>query len=391
MRQRGYRAAVLVAVLVLGVGLAGCRSDGDAAREPTGDAGGASAVDASAGGGAEAPLVFPGKDWEKVSPESQGLSAARLNEAMKVVAEIAEDHKDGTKSAGNSQCVVVRNGYLVWAGRDIDNMHSVHSCGKSFLSATLGLLVDDDKCTLETRAAKSLPALGEKYPGVTLRHFASLTSGYRVPWRESAFEIRDPMHEPGQGFHYSASPNQLANIMTRIAGEPLRNLFKRRIADPIGIPEVDWYWRDLGKIDGRVVCGGAGHMSITARQFARFGLLLLAKGRWGDKQVLSEWWVDQSTGVQVAADVDSYDPKAWYIHLPGRYGYLFWVNGTNKRGERLWPSAPPNTFAAQGNRNNYCFVIPEWRMVFVRMGQGKAIDHALYDRVFAKLRAAFKD
>ncbi|MCI0623666.1 MAG: serine hydrolase, partial [Acidobacteria bacterium] len=35
---------------------------------------------------------------------------------------------------------------------------------------------------------------------------------------------------------------------------------------------------------------------------------------------------------------------------------------------RLWPGAPASTFAASGYNNNKLFVIPEWRMVVVRLG-----------------------
>ena len=311
--------------------------------------------------------------------------------AMEIIREIAADYRDGTKSAGNTQAVVVRNGRVIWKGSDIDNLHSVYSCGKSFMSSVFGLLVDDKKCTPETKAADILPALKEHYGEVTLGQFASFTSGYDVPWRKSPFEIRPPIHAPGKGFHYSSSADQLANLLTRVAGEPLRDFFRRRIADPIGIPPDKWHWRDVGKIDGLVVCGGSGHVSITARQFARFGHLYLNKGRWGDKRILSAKWVEASTAPQVAPNVPPHDPKGWYVHLPGRYGWNWWTNGADAKGERLWRSATPGTFAAQGNRNNYCFVLPEWRMVFVRMGRGKAINSRLYDKVFAKLKEAFID
>jgi CubicO group peptidase (beta-lactamase class C family) len=342
-------------------------------------------------GAEDREMIFPGKDWVEATPESQGVDSRKLAEAMAMLREIAADYRDGTKHAGNTQGVVIRNGRVIWKGSDIDNKHTVYSCGKSFMSSVFGLLVDDKKCTPETRAADILPTLKEHYGEVTLGQFASFTSGYNVPWRKSPFEILPPIHAPGKGFHYSSSADQLAHLLTRIADEPLRDLFKRRIADPIGMPPDTWSWRDVGKIDGRIVCGGSGHVAITARQFARFGHLYLNKGRWGAKQLLSKEWVEASTRPQAAPAVPPHDPKAWYTHLPGRYGFNWWTNGVNVKGDRWWPSATPKMFGAQGNRNNYCFVIPEWRMVLVRMGRGKAIDSRLYDKVFAKLNEALVD
>jgi CubicO group peptidase (beta-lactamase class C family) len=336
-------------------------------------------------------MAFPGRTWWEATPESQGLDSAKLDEAMEYVKEIAQDHADGTKSQGNDQCVVVRNGYVIWKGTDVDNKHSIYSCGKSFMSATFGLLVDEGLCTPETVAADYVPALKEHYPAVTLRQFANFTSGYNVPWREPPFEVREPLHPPGEKFHYSASSDQLAHVLTRIAGEPLRDVFKRRIADPIRMDADKWHWRDLGEVDGMIVCSGSGGISIAPLELARFGLLFLNKGCWQQRQLLSKEWVEESTTPQVDGSVPPVEPDGWYVKLPGSYGLNWWVNGKGYDGKPRWPSAPPKTYAAQGNRNNYCFIIPEWDTVFVRMGTDKAIDSALYDGFFVRLRAAFTD
>ncbi|RMD74370.1 MAG: hypothetical protein D6820_16830 [Lentisphaerae bacterium] len=51
----------------------------------------------------------------------------------------------------------------------------------------------------------------------------------------------------------------------------------------------------------------------------------------------------------------------------------------------MWPHAPEGTFAAQGNKNNICLIIPAWKTVIVRLGQDKIINTDLYDGVFAIL------
>ena len=86
-----------------------------------------------------------------------------------------------------------------------------------------------------------------------------------------------------------------------------------------------------------------------------------------------------------------HDDDAWYAHLPGRYGLNWWVNGRDRDGNLYWPSLPAGSYAAQGNNNNHCFVIPAWEMVVVRTGQDKPIDSKLYDKVFAELANAFID
>ena len=46
---------------------------------------------------------------------------------------------------------------------------------------------------------------------------------------------------------------------------------------------------------------------------------------------------------------------------------MWWTNGIDIDGNRRWPSAPPKTYTLIGNGQNYCFVVPEWNMVIVRM------------------------
>ena len=337
-------------------------------------------------------MIFPGADWVVATPESQGVDGAQLERAMRILAEIAADHpRNGTAHAGNTQVVVVRRGRVIWHGSDIDNLHRIYSCTKSLNSAVLGLLYDDGICSPDTKAATLLPDLAEHYPNMTLGQMASLTSGYNIPWRGSPFEIRPPLHAPGEALHYNATTNLLNLLMTKAAGRDLKELFRDRIARPIGIPDDTWDWEVAHQVDGLNVYNGAGGISMTARQLSRFGHLFLNEGTWDGRRILSREWVRMSTSVRVDPAVPPYDDDAWYTHLPGRYGLNWWVNGFNSDGDLYWPSLPAGSYVAQGNNNNYCFVIPAWDMVLVREGQGKPIDSALYEKVFAALANAFID
>jgi hypothetical protein len=70
------------------------------------------------------------------------------------------------------------------------------------------------------------------------------------------------------------------------------------------------------------------------------------------------------------------------------------VNGVRADGRRLWPGAPERTFAALGYNNNRLIVIPEWRMVIVRLGED-AGDRTLTDdaqsEFIARVGRAFTD
>ena len=74
-------------------------------------------------------MVFPKDRWRQVPPESQGLNAGRLTAAV----EYLEKHsgEDGVR-----ELVIIRNGFLIWKGDNIDKVHGVWSLTKSFNFAT---------------------------------------------------------------------------------------------------------------------------------------------------------------------------------------------------------------------------------------------------------------
>jgi len=336
--------------------------------------------------------VFPQSDWLTATPESQGVDAAKLDEAMACMEAFTLDE-------GVTQALVIRNGRMIWRGDDIDNMHPIWSCSKSYTSCCLGMLVDDGVVSLDEPVANYLPELAEHYPTATFRHFANFTVGYRSkptgegqpPW---PLEPGPALFAPGERFIYSMATEELGYAITKIAGETLKGMFKRRIADPIGMDPTQWDWGAWGVIDGLVVNGGAGNLAkgiwTTARQIARLGWLFVNRGRWEDTQLLSADWVDEATRPQMANTVPPHDPQGWYIDLPGSYGLNWWVNGHTPDGTRMWPTAPARTCAIQGNNNNICFVIPEWNMVAVRLGTDGIIKNQLYDKFFAKMKAALR-
>jgi CubicO group peptidase (beta-lactamase class C family) len=352
----------------------------------------ASALALSVGAAAAQRTVFPGQQWEEATPESQGVDSSKLKEALDYLAK--NSGRDGIKEA-----VVIRNGYLIWKGSDIDKVHGVWSLTKSFTSTVLGLLIDEKKATLDTLAKEHLPGMAADYPAVTLRHFTTMTSGYYAVGDEprgdykhgpslTPFVPGKPLFvPPGSKYAYwDSAMNQFANLLTRIAGEPIEELFKRKVADPIGMNRAKWDWGDFGKVNGILVNGGSGnhdrHVFISARELARLGHLFLNRGNWNGKQLISPSWVAAATSTQVPASIPLGHPESG-INGRGVYGYNWWTNGIKPDGKRNWPGAPPHTYSASGYNNNDMFVIPEWNMVIVRLGLDQASDGPITDATYS--------
>lgn len=319
-------------------------------------------------------------------PAEVGLNATLLDRACVRLGELCG-------SDGADELVVVRHGRLVWQGQAIDRLHQIHSCTKSFASQCLGLLWDDGRCTPDTRAADLLPFLADAYGDITLGQLSSMTGGYAPAADDALCQPGAPLFAAGAALHYGRQPDLLAVALTRLAGEPLRDLYRRRIADPVGIPATDFDWGFWDLPGERIpVNGGMGRpptgVSLTARAMARLGWLWCQGGAWNGRQLLSRRYLAAATAVQVPATLRPHDPTAWYTTLLGRYGLGWWLNGADAQGRRLWPSVPADAFAAQGNRNNICIVIPTWDIVVVRLGDDPARSVSAFDAALALLGQA---
>ncbi len=331
--------------------------------------------------GGESSVVFPRESWLAASPESQGLSSAGLAEAVEYMA-------DNFGAEGADELVIIRDGYLVHQGPRCDAYHALRSVTKVFTSTVLGVLVGDGRCGLETRAAELLPELAEQYPGyrgLRLRHLASMTGGYQgkvvdvgpgQEWGDPLVYVTTPdrpAFEPGSQIAYNDHDVHLLGrlLATRVAREPLGETFQRRIAGPLGMTR--WEWGASGVVDGMVhhnaagtpaLRGGSG-VKTTPLDLARLGLLYLNGGVWNGRQLLPSWYVAEATTTRVPPEL----PGRSRSLLGGAYGYYWWTNGLMATGRRRWPSAPAGAYTAHGGSTNYCLVIPEWRMVIVRMGE----------------------
>jgi CubicO group peptidase (beta-lactamase class C family) len=345
--------------------------------------------------------VFPDADWQTASAGDCGLDSVKLEKAIRYLEQ--EAGRDGVK-----ELFIVRDGYAIWQGDNVDKIHGVWSLTKSFTSTILGLLVDAQKCEITDLAQQFLPELAQYYPQVNLRHFATMTSGYRAIGDEPRGSYRhgpsqtpflpspQPLFPPGEAFAYwDSAMNEFAHVLTIIAGVSLDSLFYRKIAEPIGMQKSGWRWQALKAPDGLRVNGGAGNlgkgMYINAKTLARFGYLFLNQGNWNGNQLVSKKWISQATSVQVPDDLPL---RGFVDHGPGTYGLNWWINGVHPSGEQNWPGAPAKMYAASGYNNNDMFVIPEWRMVIVRLGldqEDVTLTNQVYGRFIKMVSEAILD
>ncbi|XPS89330.1 beta-lactamase domain protein [Desulfosarcina variabilis str. Montpellier] len=322
--------------------------------------------------------TFPEENWNTATPESQGVDSASLQQAMNYM-------DNNFLGNGSDRTVVIRNGYKIWEGSELDVKEGIYSATKVFTSTVLGLVIDDGLVDIDAYVKSYLPQIDgtySQYENLLVRHLATMTSGYNglelpdspCPIQGSPVYARceydlipsAPEVNPGEHWAYrDQNLRKLAEIIIQESGESLESKFRNEIADPIGMTNWDWK-TEACNIDGVVMNEPTGYclqgIHTVPEDLARLGLLYLNKGNWNGEQLLSESFVNNATTNQVPAST----PCPSSVCYSGRYGYYWRVNGLNSENERLMPDAPPNAYYAYGYKGNFLFVIPEWNMVIAR-------------------------
>lgn len=144
---------------------------------------------------------------------------------------------------------------------------------------------------------------------------------------------------------------KLQGVIAQATGQSWSNYFNTKLRDKIGMNGV---WLPL---DNNIV------YFSNIRSMARFGLLMLNKGKWENTIILNEAFFNSAT------------TTSQNINLS--YGYLWWLNGKNSYhlpqsqlqfSGSIIPNAPNDMFMALGKNDQKIYVIPSKKMVVIRMG-----------------------
>ena len=220
-------------------------------------------------------------------------------------------------------------------GFDAAGRWTSFSVAKSFTSTLVGAALQDGHIkSLEDKVSQYIPGLrGSAYDEVSVRQLLTMSSGVR--WNE---DYEDPQadvaqfnnatpdegldatvsylrklpraHPPGEVWNYNTGETNLIGVLVSSAtGKPLAQYLQERIWHPAGM-EASATWL-LGRT-GHEIAGCC--IQAATRDFARFGLFVLANGVAGGKPVVPPDWFAQATRKQKD------------IGKPGRgYGFQWWT------------------------------------------------------------------
>jgi CubicO group peptidase (beta-lactamase class C family) len=290
------------------------------------------------------------------TPEAEGVSSAGILHFLDAV------------EKGNNELhsfVIVRHGKIIsegwWDpyGRDIK--HVMYSVSKSFTSTGVGLAIAENKLKLSDKVVSffmpSVPDTLDTYmKEMTVQDLLKMSTGMNTdPIFTSRGSTNWPMsfisspveNKPGTLFKYNNMATfMLSAIVQKATGEKLLDYLKPRLFEPLGFR--NYVWDDA---PGGYTFGAIG-LKIQSDDMAKFGQMLLQKGKWNGRQLVPAAWVEEATSFQIASNApENKTPKELNDWEQG-YGYQFWRCRTN-------------SYRADGLGGQFIIVLPEKDAVVV--------------------------
>jgi CubicO group peptidase (beta-lactamase class C family) len=309
-------------------------------------------------------LYFPpttGSTWATTTPASLGWCQPPLDSLLAFV---------GRK--GSNAFIILKDGRLVveqyYGTYTADSLHYWASAGKSLTATLMGLAQQDGFLSLSDSSSRYLgrgwtSATAAQEGRIQIRHQLTMTSGLDdSPPAPCDNESATPaclryLATPATrwAYHTGAYATLEDAVTTATSSLTYTRYTSQRLGQRIG---MSGFWFN--------------HVFISrARDMARFGLFILARGTWNGAPILT----DTAYFRAMTTTSQALNPS---------YGYLWWLNG--KASYRLpgvplslpgaiAPSAPADMIAALGKNDQKIYVVPSLGLVVVRQGASAGATH----------------
>jgi CubicO group peptidase (beta-lactamase class C family) len=290
------------------------------------------------------------------TPEAEGVSSAGILRFLDAV--------DKGKNELHS-FVILRHGKIIsegwWNPYGKELKHVMYSVSKSFTSTGVGLAIAENKIKLTDRIItffpNSLPdTLSTYMKEMTVQDLLKMSTGMNADplfnargssdWPKT-FLSSPVENKPGSVFKYNNMATfMLSAIVQKATGEKLLDFLKPRLFDPLGFKNITW-----DETPGGYTFGAIG-LKLQSEDMAKFGQMLLQKGKWNGKQIVPQAWVEEATSFQIMSNApENKTPKELNDWEQG-YGYQFWRSRNN-------------SFRADGLGGQFIIVLPEKDAVVV--------------------------
>ncbi len=317
---------------------------------------------------ADAPRALP-----RSSPERQGVASS----AVLGFVEAADAKLDSLHSV-----MILRHGQVVaegwWTPYSAASRHELYSLSKSFTSTAVGLAIAEGKMTVDDSVLAAFPDDAPAEPSAFLkamrvRDLLRMSAGQQAEVKSAAdtlspktFLAQPVPFKPGTHFLYNTPATFMASAMVQKAtGQTVLDYLKPRLFEPLGIVDPIWDANFQG-----ISLGGYG-LNLKTEDIAKFGQLLLQKGKWDGKQLVPAAWVEEATARQTS---NGSNPKSDWEQ---GYGYQFWRcrNGA---------------YRGDGAFGQFCVVMPEQDAVIAitsGLGDLQGVLNLIWDKLLPEFKA----
>jgi CubicO group peptidase (beta-lactamase class C family) len=179
-------------------------------------------------------------------------------------------------------------------------------------------------------------------------------------------------HKPGTHWSYSGGS---ANILSRVLRDALggresyRTFLQERLFKPLGMTSA------VAEFDDAGTWIASSYIHATARDYAKFGLLYLDRGRWEMRQLVPRTWAEAASRPSTASK--------------GLYGTLFWLNAANEKGKRaVSDKLPADMFFARGFGGQLIAIAPSHDAVIVMLNASYGDENGAIIDLFADVLSA---
>lgn len=245
------------------------------------------------------------------------------------------------------------------------------SMTKSFASLAVGIAQDKGYLNVDDKVIsyfpKKLPEhISSNLNEMKIKHLLTMTSGihdntYEMIYSQEdwvkAFLAQDFPHEPGTYYRYSThGSHMLSAIVEKATGQNMLEFLYEHLFKPLDIPKPQWEVCPSG-----IIAGGMG-LSLTPESIAKVGVMLLNKGIYQDKKILSEAYINEATSSQVFKNTEMDIENKEYSGL--HYGYQIHIG-------------LDGYFRFDGAFGQLCLVAPDKKMIVVATSKGTKIENLL--------------
>jgi len=320
-----------------------------------------------------APAAFGQSDWQRITPESAGLDANRLD-AMETAIKAGEFKKIGS-------VLVARHGRLAYERYfegDAATLRDTRSATKSITSLLLGLAIQDKK--LSSVDAKILDLLPERRrklqnadprkENITVEDLLTMSSPLECDdWNDASrgneermyliedwaqfildlpirgrMRVGEAKETPRYGRNFSYCTGGvfvLSEVLSKATGLRANKYAEEKLFGPLGIRNATWVYSPLD------IPQTGGGLRLSSLDLLKIAQLYLNGGKWNGKRITDEDWIQKS--ITPHAEINDHQ----------EYGYLWWLQSFKAR-DASYPA-----FFMSGNGGNKVVGFPTLDMAVV--------------------------